>query len=323
MALHPLVFEAGCSRAGFEYGLLDMGPREQGVAVDGPVDGPPPHDLSTPGDVLSDADLALADAAAPRTLVCSPSRALGYTRSLVEPAISVDGLALFARSGATTYRATRATLDGDYEAWATYSLGRDGTEQDPSFFLWQGTEAGMFAGPAANGSDRELRFCTPFVTASCDKVVLQSGGVDLVGDIDGPSVALLADGPIMAFNVAPPSGDPGDIYLGRPTIAGDLLAWEASPVLALNSPDTEDDPVLSDDGLLVVFARTGGLWISVRATTEDAFPAPTRVVGADPGSGPELFTRPDGGLELYFHRRNTTLDQTEIQQADCALASAP
>jgi len=297
----------GCVRAGFSQRRpLDSG--------DGPAKGDDASDgrRDLPSDVGSDLGFDGApDLVVPPTLSCKVPAIAGTSQpvGLRETALRVDALQLVAHVDAVRYSTKRDTTDQPFGAWVSttaYPFGADIT-----FFVYKGVERAIVAsdGPYP----RHLELCT--FPNSCTKFPVRyaSSGTEVTADMDGPSVAITANGLLMAHNIDPSGAKFGDIYLATPINAADLTkGWTTTVVPALAQPGSkEDDPALSPDGLLLLFVGLStnsdwDIWISARATLADTFPAPTQLGGVNSAmddTGPylaEVTIKGQTVMELYF-----------------------
>lgn len=220
---------------------------------------------------------------AQRSLSCASPTVVGSgtpAAGLYEVALRSDGLTLVARTtGGEAYEASRPQADKPFGSWTKSTLLADG--RDPTFFSHGGTEHAVVA---RGSSPRHLELCTNLGSSSptCSPLALKSksSGLTLAGDMDGPSVAVLASGPLLVCNVGV-TYDTADVFLARPSNLKDLAAaWIAEPLPVLSQPGVwEDDPALSDDGLLVIVnAGDEDLSVSERPDLASPFTTPRPLV---------------------------------------------
>ncbi|MCK5798750.1 MAG: PD40 domain-containing protein [Deltaproteobacteria bacterium] len=292
---------AGCTRLGFDT------PREADLAlVDTRADvllrdaahDTAPHDTS-PHDITAH-DTAPADLGPSKPLPCiAPSHVdgTGAWADLREVTLRSDGLTLTARKGSgpgVTYATQRSAWGQPFGLWKSVAFPTT-TQEDPTFFPWKNAEAAIVAKFQTLGGPRSLFFCTLTPSWTCQGIVVRRAStglpIPITDDMDGASVAVLPDGSVlMAHNVAGATSVGADIYLAHPTIPGDLTNWTTSPILTLTDPNLkEDDPALSPDGLVIIFAATGpgtdgDLWISRRVSLTDPFPTPILLATANSAS---------------------------------------
>jgi hypothetical protein len=197
---------------------------------------------------------------------------------LSEAALRTSGLTLVARTMSLEgWETTRPAHDQPFGAWTESALLPGG--EDPTFFDLYGVERAVVAQAETAGAARHLRLC-PMAGTCTTLSLLQSSGMPIGEDMDGPSVAALPSGALlMAFDLNLNMGAETEIYLAQGSAAAPYT-WSALPAVALNQIGVkEDDPALSPDGLVLIFNKettgmNGDLYVSERASTAAAFPAP-------------------------------------------------
>ena len=115
-------------------------------------------------------------------------------------------------------------------------------------------------GATNDATTRKLRLCKPDKSPCQDLAFVDKQGAPVIGkdginDMDGPSVGLVNGNPVMLVNTSK-SNTPGTdrIWLARLTGSAPT-SWRAEPLDAFQPG--ADDPGLSRDGTLVVYALEG------------------------------------------------------------------
>jgi hypothetical protein len=267
--------------------LLDTGPDTR------PPDGSPPDTKPPLGPVA-----------------CSTPEKVGNNppSGAFETALRIDGLVLYAKASGSWQITKRSAQDQPFEDWSTTSVLSG--KQDPTFFSIKGIEMAVVAKSPGSGQPRFLELCTfPF---NCQRLTVnyKADGKEVAVDMDGASVAVLADGTVlMAHNIAPGGSNSADVYLATLINTSDITqGFETEKLDAVNQPSfTEDDPALSPDGLVLMFGADGEVWVSERPDVSSSFPAPrklTDVNSTSDDSSPYLAPlSPSGGkprYELFF-----------------------
>lgn len=273
-------------------------------------------------------DLA-PDAPVPPALTCKVPAQVGSSQpgSMGETALRASGLELVASYSGNRYSTKRAAVDKPFGSWSQVTLLGGGA--DPTFFFVKGVEYAVVA-RSHTGAPRTLELCL-VQSASCAKLTVKyaATGKEVTEDMDGPQVAITAGGALMIHNIGPLGSSDGDVYLASPTDQTDLSqGLTTTRVATMSKPNyKEDDPAISPDGLVVLFggSTTAGdydIWYAARATTKDAFPAPTQLSSVNSTadeSGPYMAGVTIKGqqvLELYF--RSTRSGGARIYRAECS-----
>lgn len=256
---------------------------------DAPVDGPAPTGDVSMATGCTDRWLAGPTLGAPRAL-----DSVNTTGAEADPFVTSDELALYFVRTSDIYRATRTTPDDD---WSTPV--RDDELSSPQSdskvsFTADGLTAYLNSGrPGGSGGGTDVWRATrtsadyAFVI---DQVAL--GAVNTSGDQWDPHIS--ADG--TRLYLAPGgTGNPQTIEVAsRTTPTADF--GPAQVIVELDSGEVDNDPTLSGDERVIVFASNRGgnrdLWYAVRATPQDAFGAPQRV--------PDINTATEDGAHLSF-----------------------
>ncbi len=312
----------GCVRVGLSWNE-DRGPSTK---IDSSI-GNDASKRDASGRDAPGADLTMA-----KHLSCSPATPAvnDSTEWLREPALSTNGLDLFACDKSVPYKmlsAHRPSFSEAYGDWQQSDILPKGL-QDPTFFeTTAGKQRALISVPISGVLGRGLKLCDLDPGSACSSITIINKITKevLLHDVDGPNVTLIDDDLLMAFNVQP-QGMLADIYLARPVPDTDLLSWECWPIIELSTPTFhEDDPALSADGRVLVFDAghdgNSNLWYSLQDTSSMTFstPAPLTQVNSDAfESGAALFDLPNGTLELYFHS-NRSDDISKIYRSICEL----
>ena len=216
-----------------------------------------------------------------------------------EVALRIDGLELVGKAGGSWHTTSRSAQDQPFGDWTSTSMLSG--KQDPTFFSIKGIEMAVVAASPGSGLPRFLELCTfPF---SCQKLTVRekSDGQEVTFDMDGASVAVLADGTVlMAHNIGPGGSNSADVYLATLVDAKDITkGFETEEVSAVNQPNhKEDDPALSHDGLVLMYGAEDEIWVSERPDLSSSFPAARKLTDVNSTSsdfGPYLAPLPPSG----------------------------
>lgn len=300
-----LAFSAGCA------GLPD------------PIDAP-----SGNGDA---ADQSLDGGAWPPAVSCGSPEAVGSDRDapLGEPALSVDGLTLYAHSQGELYVSQRKGLDLPFGAWTSIRLV-PGDPRDLTVFVWQGEERAIIAARPNADADRVLEYCAMVPSSdTCETISVVDAlhQTPIADDLDGPSVAVVDGTPIMVFNVSIANqARTADVFEAVPDSAGDFTRWLAHPLEPFDRPNTsEDDPTIAADGTFVVVASKPAsadeaLFVSFRQAVDGPLSAPVLLL-PDVSAGqadPCIFQLSERSFEIYFS--SATISGSGLARALCTIS---
>ncbi len=277
-----LLIAVGCGRFGFDESSFDaaVGTRDASAVADAAAD--------STGETVSCAELA-------------PILANQPGGALIEPTAYVDGLRVLVRpsNGALLRDTTRPTPLGAFGPLSPTTV-INVTVQDPTFLDGAAVGAGtiaMAAGNFGDGGDRTLAVCDVIdVLAPCDAVtILDDNGIELLGETDGPTLAVRDGAIVLAFNRGL------SLFTGLPNDTS-LLSWTAAPVASAAALDI-DDPALTADGELLFVA--GGvapvftLYVLHWDSASGEFGAPS-VVDVDPSvASPSVGLQNGDSFELF------------------------
>ncbi len=285
----------------------------------------------------ADASFDTAPPLPPPSLTCNdPVELVGrlMPEAFFEPAVFPDGLKVAARSldtadGVYNWSISvikRPSLDAAFGDWEEVS-GQQ-TVADLSFF----PDGVRFLGAETGGETRRLLSCSWAGPCGPDQAL--SFDAPPGTDLDGAD--LFFDAKRFLFNAGPDSLS-GQIFLAEKAPAADAWSARALPELEL-SDRREDDPAISRDGLLVVFAvgavgrdDEDDIWYATRRDESLPFGQPRPIesaainqLGADEGSPDLSFALSEAAAtdrrELFFSSDRDRVDLPRIYHTSCTIS---